>query len=967
MKLTKLLLLSLTLLLALPAAAQTPSNIAASAPTAVPPLVPYSGVVEGKSAAATITFLIFKEPQGGDPLFTETQSVAVDATGHYKAQLGATLTNGIPIDLFATGEARWLEVQVAGEAPQPRVLLVSVPYALKAADAATLGGLPPSAFALARPASDAVGAISPAITPNVTSNVTTTGGTANKVAKFSGTSTIVNSIIYDNGTDVGIGTTSPTSTLTVDGTLTLDGTLTVDGFSSFNNNLQLVPTGTATSSKSFNSPLFKLYSSAFNSSSMTVVQPRFEWEVEVTGNNTATPNATLNLLAASGGNSAGETGLFLNTNGTIHFAPGQTFPGTGAGTITGVTAGTALTGGGTSGTVTLNVDTTKVPLLNSANTFGTSQALSSGDLSLGSTFSGGTGVINIGGIPFLHGFSKGNQNVFVGNAGNFTTTGTATAATGFGALAAQTSGSDNTAAGADALASVTTGNFNTGVGVFAGPTGGALSNTTALGANAKVGQSNSLVLGQTTAGKPGASHVSVGIGTPTPRSIFEAAVSAAEALGPSLTLTNPVGNGDFGGSSVDFNTYLPSTTGTYNPSSRIEAFGDGGGGDSLWFLSNNDNSFGGPNQGLQLNMNIGSNGRVEIGGGDTDPNDFFEQLVVNSEPLEGSGETAAIGAFGGTPPGVTDANGSNGIYAVGGDGVGNAQADFAGDGGEFFGGFTPESSSGAAGYGIYATGGVGGVGVAAFAGYFDGNIEATGTVFGSAKDFKIDHLPDPANKYLVHTSVESSEMMNIYSGNVVTDELGLATVTLPDWFQAENTDFRYQLTVPPAVDSPRQSSRKRLPTTSSRLERLECEGSWQITAVRQDNHAKAHPVIVEQEKPASEGLLPKPRTIRRAQRAARSGPSPQGDATYEARAGSPQGRIDKDKVQRRRLAPRPTLKHGRQAISPTAVSCNSARRAEGSCCSSLNQTDCRNALIGDPLFTSRRLKQGRRITSSYSA
>ena len=150
--------------------------------------------------------------------------------------------------------------------------------------------------------------------------------------------------------------------------------------------------------------------------------------------------------------------------------------------------------------------------------------------------------------------------------------------------------------------------------------------------------------------------------------------------------------------------------------------------------------------------------------------------------------------------------------------MGNAQADFAGDGGDFYGGFTPESSSGAAGYGIYATGGVGGVGVAAYAGYFDGNIEVTGTVFGSVKDFKIDHPLDPANKYLVHTSVESSEMMNIYSGNVVTDELGLATVTLPDWFQAENTDFRYQLTVLGGRFAQAIVS-KELPTTSSRLAR----------------------------------------------------------------------------------------------------------------------------------------------------
>ena len=114
----------------------------------------------------------------------------------------------------------------------------------------------------------------------------------------------------------------------------------------------------------------KFYTSAFNSSSDTVVNPRFEWEAEVTGNDTSTPAATLNLLSSTTASGATETGFHFNSNGILTFASGQTFPGTGAGTITGVTAGTALTGGGTSGTVTLNVDTTKVPLLTSANTFG---------------------------------------------------------------------------------------------------------------------------------------------------------------------------------------------------------------------------------------------------------------------------------------------------------------------------------------------------------------------------------------------------------------------------------------------------------------------------------------------------------------------------------------------------------------------------------------------------------------------
>jgi len=159
-------------------AVSTPTApMAASAPTAVPALVPYAGVASGGdakplAAETAITFLIYKDEQGGEPLFVETQTVLPDASGHYKVQLGATLTSGIPIDLFSSGEARWLEVQVAGQAPQPRILLASVPYALKAADAATLGGLPASAYALAgsKTAIAATSLASPAITSDAATN-----------------------------------------------------------------------------------------------------------------------------------------------------------------------------------------------------------------------------------------------------------------------------------------------------------------------------------------------------------------------------------------------------------------------------------------------------------------------------------------------------------------------------------------------------------------------------------------------------------------------------------------------------------------------------------------------------------------------------------------------------------------------------------------------------------------------------
>ena len=176
------------------------------APTVVPALIPYSGIAigaEGKLLTGEIsaTFLIYPEEQGGEPLFTEVQTFTPDSAGKYSIQLGASLSSGIPINLFSTGEARWLEVQIAG---QPRVLLASVPYALKAADASTLGGRPASAYAPAGPA--AKGAVSPAITPDGVTNVATTGGVAGYLAEFSGASTIVDSPVIVLGSDVGIGT-----------------------------------------------------------------------------------------------------------------------------------------------------------------------------------------------------------------------------------------------------------------------------------------------------------------------------------------------------------------------------------------------------------------------------------------------------------------------------------------------------------------------------------------------------------------------------------------------------------------------------------------------------------------------------------------------------------------------------------------------------------------------------------------
>ena len=119
---------------------------AVSANSVVPGTVKFTGTLNdpnGKPLTGTVgvTFLLYKEQSGGAPLWMETQNVQADKNGRYSVMLGSTTSHGIPADAFAAGEARWIGVQPSGQAEQPRVELGSVPYALKAADAQTLGGL----------------------------------------------------------------------------------------------------------------------------------------------------------------------------------------------------------------------------------------------------------------------------------------------------------------------------------------------------------------------------------------------------------------------------------------------------------------------------------------------------------------------------------------------------------------------------------------------------------------------------------------------------------------------------------------------------------------------------------------------------------------------------------------------------------------------------------------------------------
>jgi hypothetical protein len=139
------------------------------------------------------------------------------------------------------------------------------------------------------------------------------------------------------------------------------------------------------------------------------------------------------------------------------------------------------------------------------------------------------------------------------------------------------------------------------------------------------------------------------------------------------------------------------------------------------------------------------------------------------------------------------------------------------------------------------------------AGFFDGNVVITGSLTKGSGAFKIDHPQDPENKYLYHSFVESSDMMSIYTGNVVLDQHGEATVALPEWFEALNRDFRYQLT---AIGAPAPNLYIAEQVAHNRFKigggQPTMTVSWQITGVRHDPYAIQNRVPVEEGKPQAE-------------------------------------------------------------------------------------------------------------------
>jgi hypothetical protein len=888
----------LSLILSL--AAQTTSSGSASSP--VPPLMQFSSVATDEggntlSGVVSITFSLFNNQRGGEPLWTEKQNnVQLDSTGHYSLQLGITKPNGVPATLFTSGEARWLSVRIAGQAEQPRVLLLSVPYALKAGDAATIGGLPPSAFVLAAAPTGADGSATttssaalPADAPPASG--VTGSGTADFIPLWTSTSNIGNSVLFQSGTGktakVGINTITPASTLDVKGAATIRGLLS------------LPAGGTATAAKGFSSQSEELTASAFNSGTSKAVTQNFQWQAEPVGNDTSSASGSLNLLFGQGANKLAETGLNIASNGQITFATGQTFPGTGDGTITGVTTanGSGLSGGGNSGTLNLsliNTCTTKQILQWSGSAWACASPGTGTVTSVGSGAGLTGGPITSAGTLSIA--TAGVSNSMLVNPSLTVSAGTALSGGGAVALGGSTTLSLDTTkvpllAAANTFSNNQTVNGTVTASSFSG-NGASLTNVAAVnsselgglgaGAYAQLAAANTFSNNQTINGVLTASSNAVTIDATSSNSSHAALEGngqydgvlgfVAEGTGTTYGVagevesTSGIGVGGYALAStgLSFGVYGSSSstsgTGVYGTSSNLGVVGAGNnigvygvgrsasvegegiGPEGVWGLWGDTG--GGPGlfagvlgtadsavSGLFLNASSVSptlaieNDDMNLG------DEIFSALMM------GVGATATIGDPGCNtgfialqlgPAGMANCNNYTLTGGVNGDTYINAQA----------------------GSGVHIR-----INSVEQLEATSGNINISGnlTVSGT-KNFRIDHPLDPANKYLFHAAIESSEVLNLYSGNAVLDASGEAVVQLPDWFEVINKDFRYQLT---PIGAPGRDLYIAEEVSAGHFKiaggKPGSKVSWQVLGVRNDAWEKAHPMVVEADKGSKRG------------------------------------------------------------------------------------------------------------------
>jgi hypothetical protein len=429
-----------------------------TAPRTVPRLVPVSGVFQPSDGTAPapverVTFGIYADESGGSPLWQETQTLTIDESGRYSAMLGLTEPDGLPVEIFASGDARWLGIRVErpGEIEGARVRLTMVPYAIRAADADTLGGRPASAYMLApRGEGDAGDPVTAAATG--TSGLAPAAinpGLTNRVAKYvDNADSIAASQIEEDGDGV-VGMTGGQGSGIAPGTGVLPARLNVR-FS----NADGRQTGLSLRNDNGSAGAYSGMQMYDHTGALGVFQGFNNNSKEYRINNVA-PNGTISFrlggvprfTVRNDGDIDISTGTFRRSGTRLLYFPGAGNTGLGANALTANGSGifnTAIGDGALAANTTGNQNV----------------ALGAGALLVNTT-----GINNVAlGESALRSAVAANRNTAVGQSALNVATSSFNTAVGAFALDATTTGNSNTGVGDDALGANTNGYDNVALG-----------------------------------------------------------------------------------------------------------------------------------------------------------------------------------------------------------------------------------------------------------------------------------------------------------------------------------------------------------------------------------------------------------------------------------------------------------------------------------------------------------------------
>ena len=926
----------------------------------VPNLIRYGGALknaEGAPLASTtvgVTFAIYGQQEGGAAVWMETQNVTTDASGNYSVLLGATTAAGLPGEMFSPQEQRWLGVQVQGEPEQPRVLMVSVPYAFKAHEADTLGGRSVSDFVLANGASSTSNGASTGqatSAPGSTNLVATSGGSNNASSagptNFSGSTTDQIVGVTQSGTGVAIKATADSKAIVGTATDPTNTAYGVQGLATGTAGVGLI--GTASSPTGFT------YGLRGTSSSRSGTGVR--------GINNATSGSTIGVsgyVASATGtagvfnNEAGGNILIGQNNGATRFSVDGVGDVTGSGNITGnqlvstVATGTAplqvasttqvtnlnasLLGGlGVGGFIQNGTTQQSGASLNIGGTATAADGVAGGNSSVGGTAVYGDATAMTGSGIGVQGISAGSSGIGVyGSAPFYGVYGTTAASGGvavFGNATAAT-GASHGVAGYSAS--------NAGVGVFGNATAGGGTTYGVYGTNASTGGEGVFGIATagsgTTSGVTGVSNSTTGYGvygdaaamTGITYGVYGATASTGSSNGvpPSASGVYGLANtgnayGVFGQSlsptGVGVYGWASSTTGNdsgiVGETDSTTQYASGVFGVAKAATGQTFGTVGSTNSSTLGTSGVLGNATASTGAtygvyGFTNSNDPGARGVIGSAP---STTGSAVGVYGITA--APNGSGVSGYATSTASGFSVGVLGESANGDALHGISTAVNGSGVAGFsnsnGSGNTNGVAGINTAtsgnangvygstaspaAAAGFFDnsaggyilfgrvnggpdlfhvdgkggghfagnvqvdGNLNVSGTLSKGGGSFKIDDPLDPANKTLSHSFVESPDMMNIYNGIVHLDTHGEAWITLPQYFEALNRDFRYQLT---SVGAPQPRLYIAREVKGNRFKiaggKANAKVSWQVTGIRQDAWANAHRIPNEEDKPVEQ-------------------------------------------------------------------------------------------------------------------